>query len=59
MWGDCGPFQAASNERALDDGARLFSVYHSEQGVKFWVITEATDADGLRPSTCVMLPSDS
>ena len=40
-WGDCCPEDWNSNEEALADGFRLFSVYHDRDGTKFWVITEA------------------
>ena len=52
-WGDCNPEDTAENELALEQGLRLFSVYHTEQRVKFWVITEAD-----RSSTCILLPED-
>ena len=52
-WGDCSPEDTAENELALTEGFRLFSVYHTEQRVKFWVITEAD-----RSSTCILLPED-
>jgi hypothetical protein len=42
-----------SNEEALGERLRLFSVYHSKQAVKFWVITEAD-----RSATTVLLPSE-
>jgi hypothetical protein len=29
-----------ANERALREGTRLLSVYHTAEGFKFWVITE-------------------
>lgn len=52
-WGDCCPEDAAENDFALDKRLRLFSVYHSSGGVKFWVITEAD-----RSVTTVLLPED-
>lgn len=52
-WGDCGPEDAAENEFALGKYLRLFSVYHSAKGEKFWVITEAD-----RSVTTVLLPSE-
>lgn len=52
-WGDIGPSDWAENESSLKEGLRLFSVYHSQKGEKFWVITEAD-----RSSTCVLLPSE-
>jgi len=45
-------FQGANNQ-ALATGARLLSVYHSETGLKFWIITEAD-----RSVTTVLLPED-
>ena len=52
-WGDVGRHDWRANEEGLKEGFRLFSVYHSEKGEKFWVITEAD-----RSSTCVLLPSE-
>jgi hypothetical protein len=52
-WGDCSPEDAAENDRSLTTRLRLLSVYHSEAGVKFWIITEAD-----RSSTTVLLPED-
>lgn len=52
-WGDCGPEDVAENELALDKYLRLFSVYHSAEGVTFWVITEAD-----RSATSVLLPHE-
>ena len=52
-WGDVGKEDWAANERALNEGSRLFSVYSNGHGVKFWIITEAD-----RSSTCVLLPSE-
>jgi hypothetical protein len=42
-----------ANERALIEGTRLWSVYHSAAGIKFWLITEAD-----RSHTTVLLPED-
>ncbi len=52
-WGDVCPEDAAENELALDKYLRLFSVYHSGNGTKFWVITEAD-----RSLTTVLLPDE-
>ena len=52
-WGDLDPEDWQENERALREGSRLFSVYHTAGGVKFWVITEAD-----RSATTVLLPED-
>lgn len=52
-WGDCCREDAEANNQALQDGSRIFSVYHTAKGVKIWVITEAD-----RSSTCILLPSE-
>ncbi len=52
-WGDCCPDDRAANEQALEQGGRLFSVYHADNNTKFWVITEAD-----RSSTTVLMPED-
>ena len=52
-WGDVDEHDRAENEFSLSRGLRLFSVYRSTKGVKFWVITEAD-----RSSTAVSLPQD-
>ena len=52
-WGTVDAHDWSANERALEIGARLFSVYQSTQGVTFWIITEAN-----RAVTTVLLPED-
>ncbi len=52
-WGDLDPEDRAANDRALKEGARLLSAYHSKAGVKFWIITEAD-----RSATTALLPSE-
>lgn len=52
-WGDCGPEDQGENELSLREGFRLFSVYHTTTGVKFWIITEAD-----RSVTTVLLPEE-
>jgi hypothetical protein len=51
-WGDVSGCDRRENERALRDGARLFSAYDTPAG-RCWIITEAD-----RSSTCVLLPSE-
>lgn len=51
-WGDVGEHDRAANDQALIDGTRILSVYHTSNGTKFWLITEAG-----RP-TMVLLPED-
>jgi hypothetical protein len=52
-WGDCCQDDWESNEEALRNGERLFSVYRDRAGVKFWIITEWD-----RSVTTVLLPED-
>jgi len=52
-WGDICQEDRAENERSLKEGFRLLSVYHSEGGLKFWVITEAD-----RSVTTILLPDE-
>ncbi len=52
-WGDVDDDDRQANDQALTDGTRLFSVYHSANHVKFWIITEAD-----RSRTTVLLPKD-
>jgi hypothetical protein len=52
-WGDVCPADHAANELALVDGSRLFSVYHTKSGLKFWIITEWD-----RSATTILLPED-
>lgn len=52
-WGDVCESDGELNEQALRNGDRLFSVYHTSDSVKFWIITESD-----RSATTVLLPSD-
>ncbi len=52
-WGDVCRSDHLANERALDEGTRLVSVYHSAQKAKFYIITEWD-----RSLTTVLLASE-
>ena len=52
-WGDLDSEDKKANERALAEGTRLLSVYHSAGKVKFYLITEAD-----RSVTTILLPED-
>jgi hypothetical protein len=61
-WGTVGVSDWRANDLATLDGGRIFSAYwideqDHEKG-KVWVITTATDDDGARESTCILLPED-
>lgn len=52
-WGDMPEEDQKTNERALKNGERLFSAYHSAAEVKFWIITEWD-----RSATTILLPEE-
>ena len=57
-WGDCCEQDQDSNDIALQDGGRIFSVYHIPPGLfalesKIWIITEAD-----RSYTTILFPSE-
>ncbi len=52
-WGDVSASDAEGNDVALVEGFRLFSVYNSAGGIRFWVITEAD-----RSVTTILLPNE-
>ena len=47
-----------ANDDALKDGSRLLSAYRTLANVKLWIITEATDDQGRRAATTVLLPDE-
>jgi hypothetical protein len=51
-WGDLSPVDKATNEKAVQEGLRVFSSY-AVGDEKVWVITEAD-----RSSTCLLLPEN-
>jgi hypothetical protein len=52
-WGDVDDSGRVECERSLHRGGKLVSIYHSAEGTRFLVITEAD-----RSVTTVLLPSD-
>lgn len=52
-WGDISPEDRGENELSLKEGFRLLSVYHTEAGLEFWIITEAD-----RSATTILLPEE-
>ncbi len=57
-WGDLDEEDRKLNNEALADGSRLLSSYVTKANDKLWIITEAVDDDGLRASTCLLLPEE-
>ena len=52
-WGDLCRDDCAENEFGLTHSGRLFSVYYTENGIRFYVITEWD-----RSVTTVLLPNE-
>lgn len=53
-WGEeLGDEDRRANDRALKEGSRLLSAYRTNDGVKFWIITEAD-----RSVTTALLPDE-
>lgn len=52
-WGDCCPEDWEENDLSVENALRLVSVYHSEEGTRFWIITEAG-----RHYTTILLPEE-
>lgn len=52
-WGDLCASDKAANEAAIANECRVLSAYHSPQGVKHYVITEAD-----RSYTTLLFPSE-
>ena len=52
-WGDLDTHDLAANEKALRNGGRLLSVYETNGGSRFYVITESD-----RQVTTLLLPED-
>ena len=52
-WGDIDAHDRKENQRSLEQGFRLMSVYSLSTGVKIWVITEAD-----RSVTTILLPEE-
>jgi hypothetical protein len=52
-WGDLGQEDQEANDRAVAGKERIFSAYHTERGVKIWVITEWD-----RSITTILLPQE-
>ncbi len=52
-WGDLDDEDKEANAYALREGERILSVYHTESGIKTYVITERD-----RSVTTLLLPED-
>ncbi len=57
-WGEVSKGDKKLNDEALVDGSRLLSAYRTLKNERIWIITEATDEDGKRLATTILLPSE-
>lgn len=52
-WGEVGEEDKETNNEAVTNGFRILSAYTTEDGIKFWIITEAD-----RSVTTFLLPDE-
>ena len=57
-WGVVDEEDWALNDEALKDGSRILSAYLTLRGKRLWIITEATNDNGHRESTTILLPEE-
>jgi len=57
-WGDLDDEDKRLKDEALQDGSRILLAYHTSDGTKLWVITEAEDDSGQRAATTILLPEE-
>lgn len=57
-WGEVDVEDRTANDEALKDGSRVLSAYVLKNNEKIWIITEATDENGVRAATTGILPSE-
>ena len=59
-WGEMDAEDCSYNEQSLLDGSRLMSAYRTSKGVRFWIISDATDdpTGFQRPCTTILLPEE-
>ena len=58
-WGVVDAEDKAANDQSVQDGSRILSAYILKDGqTKVWVITEATDDNGNRAATTLLLPDE-
>jgi hypothetical protein len=57
-WGTVLSEGRQRNDQAVASGAEIVSEYRTGSGAKIRVLTEATNASGIRPGTAILLPSE-
>ncbi len=57
-WGDLDADDRDLNDKSVVTGSRILSAYKTLRGTRIWIITEATDDDGNRSATTLLLPEE-
>lgn len=57
-WGTVDKDDWLANDQALVDGSRILSAYTTLKGRRLWCITEATNDNGERAATTLLLPEE-
>lgn len=61
-WGLCGAEDWHLNDLATLEGSRIFSVYWIDESApakgRVWLISEGVNEDGIRASSCILLPGE-
>ena len=57
-WGEVDPDDAGANDQALESGGRILSAYVLGSGVRVWILTEGSGANGKRSATTILLPTE-
>lgn len=57
-WGEVCDEDKQLNDQSLIDGSRLLSAYRTLKNVRLWIITEASDEQGNRSATTILLPEE-
>jgi len=57
-WGRISKGDRRLNDAAVLNGDRILSAYETSLGVRLWIITEATDDEGHRSATTLLLPDE-
>lgn len=57
-WGSVDADDARANDAAITSGERILSIYRTLLGVEVWAMTEATDDEGVRAATTLLLPDE-
>lgn len=57
-FGDLEEEDIEANQESLKDGSRILSSYRTTLNEKVWIITEASDEDGHRAATTLLLPEE-